>query len=120
MYHGTVSVPHNKLQTFLKTAVALKIKGIVDTGGMEGRQWAGQDQTSPAPPGPVSQVGELVTAGPAPVHLAGDLSLLATAATAPTSTGPPTAPGILARRTLRRGPRRMRRRTRATGAGTST
>ena len=80
MYHGTVSVPHNKLQTFLKTAEALQIKGIVDTGGMEGRQWAGQDQTSPAPPGPVSQVGELVTAGPAPVHLAGDLSLLATAA----------------------------------------
>ena len=64
MYHGTVSVPHNKLQTFLKTAEALKIKGIVDTGGMEGRQWAGQDQSSPAPPGPVSQVGELVTAGP--------------------------------------------------------
>ena len=80
MYHGTVSVPHNKLQTFLKTAEALKIKGIVDTSGMEGRQGAGQDQTSPAPPGPVSQVGELVTAGPAPVHPAGDLSLLATAA----------------------------------------
>ena len=32
MYNGTVSVPHNKLQTFLKTAEALKIKGIVDTG----------------------------------------------------------------------------------------
>ena len=31
MYHGTVSVPHNKLPLFLKTAEALKIKGIVDT-----------------------------------------------------------------------------------------
>lgn len=30
MYHGTVSVPHNKLQVFLKSAEALKIKGIVD------------------------------------------------------------------------------------------
>ena len=32
MYNGTVSVPHNKLNTFLKTAEALKIKGIVETG----------------------------------------------------------------------------------------
>ena len=35
MYNGTVSVPHNKLQTFLKTAEALKIKGIVDTGSSD-------------------------------------------------------------------------------------
>ena len=28
MYHGTVSVPHNKLPLFLKTAEALKIKGM--------------------------------------------------------------------------------------------
>ena len=31
MYHGTVSVPQNRLQSFLQTAEALKIKGIVDT-----------------------------------------------------------------------------------------
>merc|ERR1719187_2919000 len=31
VYHGTVSVPQHKLQTFLQTAEALKIKGIVDT-----------------------------------------------------------------------------------------
>ena len=32
MYQGTVSVPQNRLQSFLQTAEALKIKGIVDTG----------------------------------------------------------------------------------------
>ena len=32
MYNGTVSVPQNKLPLFLKTAEALKIKGIVNTG----------------------------------------------------------------------------------------
>ena len=31
MYHGTVSVPQHRLQSFLQTAEALKIKGIVDT-----------------------------------------------------------------------------------------
>ena len=35
MYNGTVSVPHNKLQTFLKTAEALKVKGIVDTAASD-------------------------------------------------------------------------------------
>ena len=38
MYHGTVSVPQNRLQSFLQTAEALKIKGIVDTSSSESEQ----------------------------------------------------------------------------------
>merc|ERR1712197_316958 len=52
MYNGTVSVPHNKLQTFLKTAEALKIKGIVDTGPCDDSAGSDSGSASPAPPPP--------------------------------------------------------------------
>lgn len=88
MYNGTVSVPHNKLQVFLKTAEALKIKGIVDTDsekdiGNEGsRNPSGSDSSLLLSP-PAQQVVPLVQdlAPTAPLqHPAGDLSLLASAA----------------------------------------
>ena len=85
MYNGTVSVPHNKLQTFLKTAEALKIKGIVDTGTSDD---SAVSDTSVSPlvspgPGPLlpPQVQELLgMSHSAHAHPAGDLSLLASAA----------------------------------------
>lgn len=85
MYNGTVSVPHNKLQTFLKTAEALKIKGIVDTGTSDD---SAVSDTSVSPlvspgPGPLlpPQVQELLgMSQTAHAHPAGDLSLLASAA----------------------------------------
>merc|ERR1719187_810726 len=52
MYHGTVSVPHNKLQVFLKSAEALKIKGIVDCF---------KNASSPPPPAPAENSQNLET-----------------------------------------------------------
>ena len=84
MYNGTVSVPHNKLQTFLKTAEALKIKGIVDTGPCDDSAGSDSGSASPAPapaPAPAllpAQVQELLSVPL--LHPAGDLSLLASAA----------------------------------------
>ena len=85
MYNGTVSVPHNKLQTFLKTAEALKIKGIVDTGTSDDSAVSDTSVSPLVSPGPGSllpaQVQELLSLGhSAHAHPAGDLSLLASAA----------------------------------------
>ena len=82
MYHGTVSVPHNKLPLFLKTAEALKIKGIVDTTCDSG------SDSSSSLLSPSHQPGLLTIPQPLPPqlappghqHPAGDLSLLASAA----------------------------------------
>ena len=98
MYNGTVSVPHNKLQTFLKTAEALKIKGIVDTGTSDD---SAVSDTSVSPlvspgTGPLlpPQVQELLgMSQTAHAHPAGDLSLLASAAIEQGSAGlEPTGP----------------------------
>lgn len=98
MYHGTVSVPHNKLQLFLKTAEALKIKGIVDTtcdsssdsSSLVSPPHQVQEQllTIPQPPPLLPTVHSAVH------HPAGDLSLLASAASEQASaqlesSGPP-------------------------------
>jgi len=98
MYHGTVSVPQNRLQSFLQTAEALKIKGIVDTSS---------DSELPAepltrlPPVPV-----LARAPSLPLqHPAGDLSLLARAATEPQAQlegGPVAGGGVKRRKTAPR------------------
>ena len=99
MYHGTVSVPHNKLQLFLKTAEALKIKGIVDTTCDSGSDTSSL-LSPPHQPG-ILPVQELLTIPqPLPLlppvhqHPAGDLSLLASAASEQASaqvesSGPP-------------------------------
>lgn len=76
MYHGTVSVPQNRLQSFLQTAEALKIKGIVDTSS---ESELPAEPLTRLPPVPV-----LARAPSLPLqHPAGDLSLLARAATEP-------------------------------------
>ena len=85
MYNGTVSVPHNKLQTFLKTAEALKIKGIVDTGTSDDSAVSDTSMSPLVSPGPgpllPPQVQELLgMSHTAHAHPAGDLSLLASAA----------------------------------------
>jgi len=78
MYHGTVSVPQNRLQSFLQTAEALKIKGIVDTSSNDENDHP-SEPLSRLPPVPV-----LARAPSLPLqHPAGDLSLLARAATEP-------------------------------------
>ena len=80
MYHGTVSVPHNKLQLFLKTAEALKIKGIVDTACDS----ASDTSSLLSPPHQVQDLlnipQPLPLLPPVHQHPAGDLSLLASAA----------------------------------------
>jgi len=53
MYNGTVSVPQNKLQVFLKTAEALKIKGIVDTESEKEREEQSSRNPSGSDPGSV-------------------------------------------------------------------
>ena len=87
MYNGTVSVPHNKLQLFLKTAEALKIKGIVDTGSSDDSAVSDTSVSPLVSPGnqaPSSllpaQVQELLSIPLLHQHPAGDLSLLASAA----------------------------------------
>jgi len=99
MYHGTVSVPQNKLQMFLNTAEALKIKGIVDTSSPQESATPSECSSILSPPhqvpvgaaqGPVVpvQVQDLLTI-PQPLSLqppAGDLTdltLLAAAAAEP-------------------------------------
>jgi len=72
MYHGTVSVHHNKLQVFLKTAEALKIKGIVDCFDVKPKD-SENNQNSDV----LSEEGDTKPV----LHPAGDLSLLASAAT---------------------------------------
>ena len=52
MYHGTVSVPQNRLQSFLQTAEALKIKGIVDTSSNDENDHT-SEPLSRLPPVPV-------------------------------------------------------------------
>lgn len=102
MYNGTVSVPHNKLQTFLKTAEALKVKGIVDTGASDDSAVSDTSVSPLVSPGHLSappasllpaQVQELLSI---PLlnhqHPAGDLSLLASAATEASAHDPTTAP----------------------------
>ena len=79
MYHGTVSVPHNKLPLFLKTAEALKIKGIVDTTSDSGSETS--SLLSPShQPGLLTIPQPLPLLPPVHQHPAGDLSLLASAA----------------------------------------
>jgi len=89
MYHGTVSVAHHLLQSFLHTAEALKIKGIVDTSCEE------EELPSP-PPLPAHPLPPLPTLSRAPslLHPVGDLSLLALAATE-TGAKLEGAPGVL-------------------------
>ena len=102
MYNGTVSVPHNKLQTFLKTAEALKVKGIVDTAASDDSAVSDTSVSPMVSPGHLSappasllpaQVQELLSI---PLlggqHPAGDLSLLASAATEASAHDHGTAP----------------------------
>jgi hypothetical protein len=88
MYHGTVSVPHNRLQSFLRTAEALKIKGIVDTSREGSEEGSVKQETAQE----VTQ------------HPAGDLSLLATAATEPCAQldSVTSVPGVKRRKTAPR------------------
>lgn len=103
MYHGTVSVPQNKLQMFLKTAEALKIKGIVDTNSSQDSSAASECSSIMSPPHQVPigasqapvlpvQVQDLLTIPqplplipPVQQHPAGDLTLLASAAAEPSA-----------------------------------
>eukprot|EP00092_Neocalanus_flemingeri_P094534 GFUD01120223.1.p1 GENE.GFUD01120223.1~~GFUD01120223.1.p1 ORF type:complete len:487 (+),score=111.09 GFUD01120223.1:215-1675(+) len=120
MYHGTVSVPQNKLQMFLKTAEALKIKGIVDTNSSQESATPSECSSilsSPhqvpvgAPQGPVLpvQVQELLTIPqplpllpPVQQHPAGDLTLLASAAAEPSAQLDSTVPNAKRRKTAPR------------------
>jgi len=99
MYHGTVSVPQNRLQSFLQTAEALKIKGIVDTSS---ESELPAEPLTRLPPVPV-----LARAPSLPLqhHPAGDLSLLARAATEPQAQlegGPAAGGGVKRRKTAPR------------------
>jgi len=98
MYHGTVSVPQNRLQSFLQTAEALKIKGIVDTSS---ESELPAEPLTRLPPVPV-----LARAPSLPLqHPAGDLSLLARAATEPQAQlegGPVAGGGVKRRKTAPR------------------
>ena len=69
MYNGTVSVPHNKLNTFLKTAEALKIKGIVETGTSDD---SAVSDTSVSPQVSPSHLSSPASLLPAQVILASD------------------------------------------------
>lgn len=67
MYHGTVSVPQNKLQMFLNTAEALKIKGIVDTSSSQESATPSECSSILSPP---HQVPVGAAQGPVvPVHV---------------------------------------------------
>ncbi|XP_023346068.1 broad-complex core protein isoforms 1/2/3/4/5 [Eurytemora carolleeae] len=80
MYHGTVSVPHTSLQIFLKTAEALKIKGIVDC--FQTSETLDEVMTPEVQVPSLHLPGPLLHPSPGPLlHPAGDLSLLASAAT---------------------------------------
>jgi len=120
MYHGTVSVPQNKLQMFLNTAEALKIKGIVDTNSPQESATPSECSSILSPPhqvpvgasqGPVVpvQVQDLLTI-PQPLslvpavhqHPAGDLTLLASAASEPSAQLDSTVPNAKRRKTAPR------------------
>jgi len=102
MYHGTVSVPHHKLQMFLKTADALRIKGIVDCFAENRDSAAANTQESE---GLVCVEDGAEPQGDLPLlqhplhpmqHPAGDLSLLASAATELDTAAPATVAASLA------------------------
>lgn len=120
MYHGTVSVPQNKLQMFLKTAEALKIKGIVDTNSPQESATPSECSSILSPPHlvPVGasqgtivpvQVQDLLTIPqplslipPVQQHPAGDLTLLASAASEPSAQLDSTVPNAKRRKTAPR------------------
>jgi len=91
IYHGNVSVPHNKLQEFLRSAEAFKIKGIVDALNPHQSKVKTELKTEPngnlfQPEGLIQEDEEKPLAVPSNNsisnnnHINGDLSLLAIAA----------------------------------------
>lgn len=85
MYHGTVSVPQHRLQSFLKTAEALKIKGIVDTSSSQSSSSVTMPSSPRSLPTAASTLAQthVTLSQTVQEHPAGDLSLLATAASEP-------------------------------------